>query len=522
MNTQQSQIDILSKYLNLLIRWHKLIIICLLLAVSAALPYYLRLPDIYQSSASVIYQEQNINPSRLSPDERMRLEEMVNTVTQQVLSRKNLEDIINKFDLYPDMRKNLPIEDIMERLREKDVEVSVERQRGNVFSVSFKGKDPEKVKRVTNSLAAKFIEENLQMRQERATERANYIQDELSMSQKKLHKKEAEMRDYKLQYYNEMPEQREANMNRLNALQEQLQAIQANIHDLEQTRLLVSEQLELRRDLVSGTAAGEVSEADSERSGRVGELAEARNRRQELLARYTSEHPSVKRIERRISQLESELSGAQTPGGGHADAPAEIMDSRIQELSLQLKEIDLDLKNLRKESKNIRDQIKTYQKWIEATPVREAEWAELTRDYDELKNYHDELVSQSLAAQAAESLERRQKGSRFKIIDPAFLPRMPIKGSFLKILLLSVFVGLAGGGGLVVGIDFMDASFKDRKEIEGYLGLPVTCVLPLIITESEKRRGRIKDVFWYGCFGVWLLAMISATLYLNSRGAIIL
>src|SRR6056297_2169125 len=138
MNTQQSQIDILSKYLNLLIRWHKLIIICLLLAVSAALPYYLRLPDIYQSSASVIYQEQNINPSRLSPDERMRLEEMVNTVTQQVLSRKNLEDIINKFDLYPDMRKNLPIEDIMERLREKDVEVSVERQRGNVFSVSLR------------------------------------------------------------------------------------------------------------------------------------------------------------------------------------------------------------------------------------------------------------------------------------------------------------------------------------------------------------------------------------------------
>jgi len=523
MSAKQSQLDILSKYLNLLIRGHKLIIVCLLLAVTAAIPYYIRLPDIYQSSASIIYQEQNINPTRSAPRQEMRFEEMVNTVTQQVLSRKNLEDIIKKFNLYPSMQKEFPLENIMERLREKDVSVNVDRRRGNVFSVSFKYNDPQKVRQVTNALASKFIEENLRMREEQAKERASYIQDELRMSKEKLHEKEAQMRDYKLKHYNEMPQQRESNMNRLNALQEQLQAIQSNIHNLEQTRLLISEQLELRRNMMAeGTGSG-TSGADSEVQGAAGQLAEARSRRKELLSRYTSEHPSVRRIEKRISSLESELEGQFGAQGESDEGPeVEARDSRIRELSLQLKEIDLDLENLRKESKNIREQIKTYQEWIDAAPVREAEWAALTRDYDELRSYHDELLSQSLAAEAAESLEKRQQGSRFKIVDSAFLPNTPMKGPFPKILLVSMALGLLVGGGMILGFDFMDTSFKDRRELEEFIQIPVTCVLPLIITESEARRNRIKNVMWYCSFAVWFFALIGAAVYFQSQGAIII
>lgn len=523
MSAQQSQLDVISKYLNLLIRGHKLIIVCLLLAVTAALPYYIKLPDIYQSSASIIYQEQNINPTRSAPRQEMRFEEMVNTVTQQVLSRKNLEDIINKFNLYPNMQKDFPIENIMERLRENHVEVNMDRRRGNVFSVSFKYNDPQKVQQVTNALASKFIEENLRMREEQARERANYIQDELRMSKKKLHEKEAHMRDYKLKHYNEMPQQRESNMNRLNALQEQLQTIQSNIHNLEQTRLLVSEQLELRRNMMTKATDSGDSDSDSDEQGVAGKLADARNRRQELLARYTREHPSIKRIEKRISSLESEIEEQFGAQGKSAESPeVEARDSRIRELALQLKEIDMDLDNLRKESKDIREQIKTYQEWIDAAPVREAEWAALTRDYDELRSYHDELLSQSLAADAAESLEKRQQGSRFKIVDSAYLPNIPNKGSFLKILLVSMAIGLAAGGGMTLGYDFMDTSFKDRRELEEVLQIPVTCVIPLIVTESETKRKRIKNIVWYCSFAVWLFALIGAAVYFQGQGAIII
>jgi len=521
MNTQQSQLDITNKYMDLFISRYKLIVVCLLLAASAGPFYYLNIPRTYQSTASIIYKEQNINPSRLSPDEGMQIREMVNTVTQQVLSRINLEKIVKEFNLYTDLQKTVPIEDIIEKLREKDIEISVQRERGNVFSVSFRGKDPQTVMKVTNELAAKFIEENLRVREERAKATATYIQDELRMSKETLHNKESQMRDYKLKFYNEMPEQRASNMSRLNALQEQFQAIQSTIYDREQTRMLVSEQLEIRRDIQSTSAGPSAQELETDRERLWNDLETARNTRQELLSRYTIEHPSVKRLEKQIIQLESELGNLKTPGTSYAVNGPTTSDARIQELTLQLKGIELDLKILREESANNLNQIKTYQKWIEAAPIHEAEWSSLTRDYDELKRYHDTLLAQSLAAEAASSLERHQKGSQFKIIDPAYLPITPDKGPFRIIFLASILIGLATGAGLVLGLDLMDTSFKDKKEIEAFLQLPVTCALPLLVTETEKKRKQATNIIWHCFFAVWLIALIGSTIYFRHFGLII-
>ena len=523
MNTQQSQIDILNKYLNLFVSRYKLIVVCLLLAASAGPIVYLNIPRTYQSTASIIYQEQNINPTRLSPDEGLKISEMVNTVTQQVLSRSNLEKIIKNFHLYADMQKTVPIEDIIGQLRDKNIEVNVQRDKGNVFSVSFRYMDPQTAMKVTNELAAKFIEENLRVREERAKETASYIQDELRMSKETLHNKESQMRDYKLKFYNEMPDQRASNMNRLNALQVQFQATQTSIYDREQTRLLVSEQIGIRKNIQRAAAGrSDTQGQETDREKLWNDLETARNKRQELLSRYTSKHPSVQRIEKQIRQFESELENLEASGANYLIDGPQTSDERIQELTLQLRRLELDLKILREESDNSLNQIKTYQKWIEAAPIHEAEWSSLTRDYDEHKRYHDTLLAQSLAAEAASSLERHQKGSQFKVIDPAYLPITPDKGPFRIIFLASIIIGLATGMGMVLGLDLMDTSFKDKKEIETLLQLPVTCALPLLITETEKKRKKTKDILWHCFFAVWLLALIGATLYFRHQGLLIL
>jgi polysaccharide biosynthesis transport protein len=530
MNTQQSQLDILFKYLNLFIIRNKLIILCFLLAISLSYPVYLKSPKIYQSSVSIMFQISNINPSlrpssaRPSPDEGLEIREMVNTVSQKVLSRANLEKIIRQYDLYPEMQKNVPIEDIIARLREKDISVDVQqRQRGNVFSVSFKGAEPQTVMKVANEIAAIFIEENLKAREERAQQTATYIQNELQMSKETLQKKESQMRDYKLKYYNEMSEQRASNIARLSDLQRQFQAIQTNIDNREQTRLLLSEQLEIRRDIRSALARPTDHGSESDRGGLWDRLETARNTRQELLSRYTNEHPSVKRIENQIRQLESEIETLAAAAPDNAIDGDLAFDTRAQDIALQIKEIDIGLKTLREESENILSQIKTYQEWIDAAPIREAEWSALTRDYDELRRYHDTLLSQSLAAEAAASLERHQKGSQFKVIDPAYLPITPVKGPFRIFFLASAILGLAMGAGLILAFDvFVDTSFKDKNEVEAFLQVPVTCALPLLVTETEKRNKKIKDILWYCFFGAWFLILMAATLYLNRQGLLFL
>ncbi|MBS0012667.1 MAG: hypothetical protein KFF46_01755, partial [Desulfobacterales bacterium] len=362
-------------------------------------------------------------------------------------------------------------------------------------------------------------EENLRARGERVRETSDYVQDELRMAQERLEKKEAEMKEYKLKHYNEMPDQRNANMNRLDSLQRQFQDLQTNIYNLEQTRLLMSEQLEARRNMQNEMAGGGVS-ASAE------ELSQLRGRLQDLLGRYTAAHPEVKRLEKRIERFQSAMSSAGEQPDQEASAAgtgaASPRDDRINELAARIKEIDINLRTLRKESNNVLEEIETYKNYVEAAPVREAEWTALTRDYEELKQYHDQLLSQSFGAEAAETIEVRQKGSQFKIVDPAFLPKTPVEGRFLVFLLVSVAIGLAGGGGMVLGIDAINTSFRDVAEVESSLQLPVTCALPLIVTEKEQKSAKLRSIAWSSALTVWLIALITAGVYLWQQGELIL
>lgn len=516
-----TQQKLLEKYVDILFRKHRIILLFFLVSLFAGLGFYLKSPKIYESTALIMYEQQKINPTKMSPDQDRRIMEMVDTVTQQVTSRASLEVIIKQFGLYSEPLARLPLEDVIAEMRDKHISVKTQARKGDVFSVSYKGDNPKKVMLVTNALASKFIEENIRYREERVTETSAYVQDELGMAKATLDKKEAIMRDYKLKYYNEMPEQRQANINRLNALQEQYQNLQSSSHELEKTRLLLQEQISLRKDML----AKMVQESQDDGNGgsvtafdEAADYQKLKRQLDSLLAKYTEEHPDIKRLRKRISQL---APGGETEDAASAGNAAEIEHPQLEKLSLQLKEIEFSLEAMKKERQAMLDQIKKYQQWVDAVPIREAEWTALTRDYDELRKHYESLVAQSLVADSAESLERRQKGSQFRVVDPAYLPESPVTPDFKKIILLAMVLGLGAGGGIVLLGEFLDTSFKDATELENFTGVPVICSIPLFLTAREGRRQKLVAILWSGLFGGMFLLLIVGGAYLWKKGMIV-
>ena len=476
-----------------------------------------------------MYQQQKINPTKMSPDLQKHIGEMLNTISQQVTSRSSLEKIIKKFDLYPGLRQQLPMEDVVEYMRNRNI--SIRLQKGDIFTVSFQGKNPKRVMNVTNELAAKFIEENLRFREERASETSAYVKDELNMAKESLDKKEAIMRDYKLKYYNEMPQQLPINMDRLSALQEQYQNNQNNMQNLENTRLLVLEQISMRKDMLAKNANEILMLKKSESPASTesyANLAEAQKALDELLIRYTDQHPDIKRLKKQIEKMkenEGQNETAKADGSGRSantdkftSGPA---DHQIEKLYVQLKEIEFNINGMKAEKTKILKQIDKYQEWVDAAPVREAEWSALTRDYNELKKHYENLVAQNLVAESAETLERRQKGSQFKIADPAHLPEKPFKPDFKKIILFAALLGLGLGGAISFSLDFFDTSFKNAKELEAYLGLPVTIAIPMLFTEKEKRKKKIISIVWASVLICAFVVIGSGITYLMAKGIII-
>ncbi len=520
-------------YIDIIFRKKVFIIACLLLGIMVGLVLNVVMPKQYRALALLSYQRQKINPSRMSPHVDEKIKEMVSTLTQLVTSRTDLEKMINDIGLYKQARKNLPMEDVIDIMR-KHILISPS-SRGDTFTISFAGGVPDQVVRVVNSLAGKFIEQNLKYREDRAMETSSYTQNELQMSRAVLDKKEAAMRDYKLKYYNEMPDQKEANLNRLNALQQQYQAKQDSIQDLERTRVMLQQQITERKNALTAQTTAMDNENEKDLAGGKMIAGESDAQRLErlkrvynaLLLRYTKKHPEVIRVHKMIEQLEKNM-GSQAVGNDKTKTGVRKKgyfietDPLLAQLSLQMKKIEINVDNLNKEKGQLKTLIKQYEKWVAEAPIREAQWSSLTREYGELKKHFDFLVAQNLRAQSELHIEQKQKGSQFRIEDPARLPETPYSPNFYKIMGMSIFISLLFGGGIAFSEAILDSSFKDVTDVETYLNLPVVCSIPYISTDKENFRNKMVSIFWVAVFAASVVILGGAFYYLVHTGRIVL
>ena len=514
------------KFAGIILRHKAIISLSVIVALAAGLGVYLKQPKYYMATVLLSYQQQSINPTTLSPDIRANIHDIVSTLTQIVTSRSNLEQIISREKLYTKVLENLPMEDVIMSMRQK-INI-VPSKRGDTFLVTFRDKNPESVARVANALAARFIEENMKYREQRASETSVYTEDELSMAKEMLDKREELMRDYTLKHYNEMPERQDGNVARLIALQNQYHNAQNSIQDLERTRLLLQEQITVRKQLIENAiaqtvAAGKIAltETDQQRLNRY------RAEMQGLLGRYTEQHPSVKTLQRRITQLEEKV--AQEVSSAAADereGNGGRFNNELFDLEMQIKGLGINIERLRKEKDEIQKQIKQYESWVEIAPIREAEWSSLTREHAQMRRHYDSLVQQNLQARSALNLEKNQKGSQFKIEDQARTPTRPASPDFKRIIMIALVAGLGLGGGLVVVSEMLDTSFRSPREFEESIkdvfAVEMLCAVPHLSLKREIIRAQIIT-----SFGTILILTLTATLggafyYFYDNGRIIL
>lgn len=531
---QPDQRQQIKKYIDIILRHKTIITSCLLLSIVAGTAVYLQTPKQFEASALIIYQRQKINTSSMSPDVQTRTTEMVNTLGQQVTSRTSLETIIKQFKLYPKLQERLPMQDVVDAMRKN---VQIRPTTGDIFQVSFTHSERTKVALVTNALAARFIEENLRVREETVSDTSAYVKDELAISKERLDRKEALMRDYKLKYYNEMPQQLQVNMSRLNALQLQLQSTQEGLRDMERTRIMIQEQIAIRSEML-GQLSNVITNDGLNMNSPMGLPEQIQANRlllENLQAKYTDKHPEVVKTKKILTQQEQEYSALISSPEAHSPespsnellqafkTPAVLAQERqISDLTLQLKELSFDVMRLKESEQKHMEDIEQYKAWIDATPIREAEWSALTRDYDQLSNHYQGLVSQNLSAVSAETIERRQKGSQFRIIDSAQAPEKPSTPNFLKFMLMTLAIGCGLGGGLALVLEMIDTSFRDALDLESFLGLPVACAIPVIYTQAENKRNRIKMIIWTLLFLISTSTIFAGLLFLWWKGKIII
>ena len=483
----------LHRYVDLFYRKKYLLVWLLLISLPIGLGYYLKTPKVYQSTALLTYKPSRVNTNPMAPEAEARdLRETVGTTSQVLVSVGNLEELIKKFDLYPGERARLPMQDVVDIMR-KDITIQPART-GNAFQITYSGTDQSKVMKVANELAGRFIEISNAGSVEETVRIATYTEGEMTSAKTVMDQKDQVMRDYKKNYFNEMPDQRIGNVQRLVSLQEQYRKNQDAILNAQQTKALWQEQLNSLRNAsfsASDSAAlqGQAPVID------VDPLTRLRNRLPILLSKYTENHPEVKKVRAQIEKMEAEPWTTGTGSTSEAAKSARSGDSvagrSVMQYEAQIKNYDAQIAALTKANEEIQKQAQQLQKWVEAAPNREAEWSSLTRDYEVLKKQYDKLVEKNLQAQSALNQARRQQAGQFRIEDSARFPETPFQPNFRRIMGASI-VFTAGVAAVVVLFSaFFDQSFRIPVDVENYLKLPVVSIVSYIPTEREKKRARI-------------------------------
>jgi polysaccharide chain length determinant protein (PEP-CTERM system associated) len=476
-----------------------------------------------------LVEQQKVPDQYVVPNVNTNLQQRLQNLTEQILSRTRLQDTIDRLHLYP-RHDGLSPGDPVEQMRDDiNIElVSAPNHPGEytAFKMRYSAGSPELAQRVNSELTSLFIAENVNVQRQLSENTTDFLEAQLADARTSMAEQEAKVAAFKAKHLGELPTQLESNMQILAGLQNQLQSAQQTMDAARQQKLYLESLLQQYRS--ADTSLGGVNRM----GGTPRTLDEMRLTLQDLRSQYTDVHPDVIALKQKIAQAEqlkkqreSEFAANQKDGttAGGVDTAA-LLDahggspSPIMQVQSQLKANQLEISNIQKHEKELESQISRYQARLNLTPETEQELTSISRGYEESKTNYNSLLQKQMQSQLATSLEHRQQGEQFRIIDPPSLPKKPWAPNHLRFSWGGLLAGISVGLGLTILLELTNVCVRQEKDLEGIVPVSVLVGIPHLSTPSEE-RDRVRE--WWtelGAATVLIIMIVLGNLYAFYKG----
>ena len=523
---------------------HLLIPFLIIFSLGAAAAIFL--PSIFKSSTTILIEGQQIPTEFVRTTVTSFAEERIQIITQRIMSRTRLLEIINRFNLYRSLIKKRTTEEIVTIMRD-DIELETisadvidsrtgrQTQATIAFTLSYQGKNAEVIQRVTNVLASLYLEENLKTRERQAKDTSSFLEQEITSLRAHLNDLEKKIARFKEQHMTDLPELMQVNLQTLARIERDIMVVNQDCKMLEDRKIYLQGQLEaidphspwvsfdgvrvpstgerlqiLKAELISFSAnhtdlhpdvikmKQEIKELEKHASQKE-ELVERHKRLtalktdlEVLQSKYKAQHPDVISTQEKIQALEADIVNLSTKTNPSPAVMVKPDNPAYINLATQIESACLQIEARKKEREELKNSLKDYQQRLEKTPQVEKAYSALTRDHENTWARYQETMKKLMEARVAQGMEQEQKGERFTIIDPAQFPEKPFKPNRLAIILISVILGLGASVGYASVAEFMDQTIKNTDDLFNATGISVLASVPYITTPREQRHRRIK------------------------------
>ncbi len=495
-------------------------------------------PDTYISTATIRIIPPQVPQSLVQSNLNMSMSARLASMEQMILSRATLTNIITTFGLYKKDLSRMPMDDVVEHMRTKDIRIfqplDLQQQAGpdtvTAFQISFSYDNRFQAQKVTNELVSRFITENLRNRTDESAGTTQFLDSEMGAAKKRLDDAEQRMSEFRAQNMGRLPDQMQANMQALNGLQVELTSVNAAISRVTQDKLLMENQVKILKDqlksIQDSATQTEVSSAKNDQLVDLGrQIASLETNLTILHQRYKETYPDVQTAEKLLAdarQKRSELLKEQAAKPAEVRKitnPQALRDSQavtaaIERVQAQLAAKDIEMQEYQKDLSRTNEAIKSYEARIQSVPIGEKEYGQLLADVDLARREYSDLNMKYASSRIATNLENRRQGETLELLDPASLPQTPTQPKRY------IIVGAGLGFGLVAGVliagvrEIKDSSLKNLKDVRAYTQLPILGSVPLLENDLVvRRRRRLGWLAWSTACLVSILIMSGSILY---------
>lgn len=473
-----------------------------------------RLPERYEASARIYVDTQSVLKPLMSglavqPD----INQQISMLARTMITRPNIEKLARMSDLdhlavTPGDRERL-IDGLM-----KTIQLSGG-GRENLYNVSYRDTKPERAKLVVQNLVSLFVESGLGDKRRDTEGARKFIDEQIKAYEVRLEEAENRVKEFKLRHLGMFDGGGKDYFGRIAALTEELAKLRVELRVAEQSRDslrrgLADEEPNLLAE-VPATANITVPELDTR-------IDAQRRQLDELLRRYTDEHPDVAATRRMIAALEEQRrqeveARRRAAAKAQAKSPA-ATNPVFQRIKIAMAEADSNVAALRARVNETQSRLAELRAAAGRIPQIEAEMAQLNRDYEIIKRNYDALVARREQAAISEDVDANAKLAEFRVIDPPRVAPTPVFPHRLALIPVVLLAAIAAGVLAAFAVAQIFPTFDSVRALRNVTQRPVLGSVSVVVNAPILRRARLMNtafagsvaglILVYGAWIVWL------------------
>ncbi|TAK98052.1 MAG: chain length-determining protein, partial [Aquabacterium sp.] len=460
-------------------RWVGVAVAWIIAVLGAGVVYVMR--DRYEASARVFVDTQTVlkplmNGLAFQPD----VDQQVRMLARTLISRPNIERLIQSPRIGLQYLSEADREKIIDRFT-KEIKVAPSGD-ANLFAITYRDISPQRAQRVVEDLVALFVTSGVVDKQRDSEQARQFLDDQIKSYETKLTEAENRLKDFKIKNFGLTGTSNQDYFARMSTSSDEVSRLRVELQAAEQARDALRRELANEDPTMPAEATGvPVQSPTAETDARL----DAQKRQlDDLMRRYTDEHPDVVAVRRSIAQLEqqrrAELDARAKAGANGKLRPAPTSPV-FQKIRVTLAEAEAKVASLRGQLGAQQGQLDQARNMASRMPAVEAELAQLNRDYDVVRKNYEQLVTRRESASLGEKIDQTTKVASFRVVEPPRVSPTPAKPSRMLVALAAIAVALLGGAAATFGLSQVFPSVYDARQLKEISGRPVLGSVSLVI-----------------------------------------